>query len=327
MRPRLALGLALATVVACDAHGYLASLPTDQLNCITQFCTIPVGDLVFDSDRTGNHEIWTMHADGSGPRRITTNSAYESWRPRVAPDRRRILFYRSPIGRAGDSTQASLWMVNSDGTGLIEVRAAGRDGWNMQGHAEWSPTGQQLAMYGGIGAASQIFLTDRNGAVVKQLTTRPGYNIDASWSPDGGLLVFSGCSKVPCAATDYEIYTVSAAGDSVLRLTTNTRPDYDPSFAPNGASIVWLEKTADAGNGTLGTWGLQVYTFQGGAQRTLLDDAQVNESPMWSADNVWMYFRRMEPAVSTRWRIFRIRADGTSMAELIGPGNNEYPGS
>lgn len=328
MRIRLALRLALAsTVLACDAHGYLASLPTDQLHCISQFCTIPVGDLVFDSDRTGNHEIWTMHGDGTGPRQITMDRAYDNWRPRLASDRRRILFYRNAAGNGGDSTHASLWMINSDGTGLAQVRAAGKDGWTMQGHAEWSPTGQQLAMYGGVGGGSQIFITDRNGTIVRQVTTRPGYNVDVSWSPDGGLLVFSGCSRTPCTAADYEIYMVDVNGASETRLTTNTRPDYDPSFSPNGRDIVWLQKTADTGNGTLGTWGIKIYTFQGGAQRTLIDDSQVNGSPTWSADNVWMYIRRMEPAVSSRWRIFKIKADATLMQELTAPGNNEYPGS
>ena len=327
MRIRLALSLGLASVVACDAHGYLASLPTDQINCVTQFCTIPPGDLVFDSDRSGNHEIWTMRADGGSPRQITNDRAYDNWRPRVAADRRRILFYRSAAGSAGDSTRASLWMVNSDGTGLAEVRPMGRDGWTMQGHAEWAPGGQQIAMYGGVGGASQIFITDRSGKVVTQVTSRPGYNIDVSWSPDARLLLFSGCSATPCTANDYEIYTVKTNGDSVTRLTTNTRPDYDPSYSPSGLSVGWLEKTADAGNGTRGTWGIRVLTL-GGTQRTVIDDSQVNDSFAWSLDGAWLVFRRMEPSVSTRWRIFRMRVDGTSLQELtVGTaGNSEYPG-
>ena len=328
MRIRLALSLGLASAAACGSHGYVAALPTDSTDCITQFCTIPAGDLVFDSDRSGNHEIWTMRSDGGSPRQITNDRAYESWRPRLAPDRRRILFYRASIGSAGDSTRASLWMVNADGTGLIQVRPMGRDGWTMQGHAEWSLTGQQLAMYGGVGGGSQIFITDRSGNIVTRVTNRPGYNTDASWSPDGRLLIFSGCSTVPCTANDYEIYTVKANGDSVTRLTTNARPDYDPSFSPTGLYVLWLQKTADVGNGTLGTWGLKVLTYAGGAQRTLIDDAQVNGSAIWSADLAWAYFRRMEPAVSSRWRIFRIRVDGTSLQELTtaSSGNSEYPG-
>jgi len=172
-----------------------------------------------------------------------------------------------------------------------------------------------------------IFITGRNGTIVRQVTNRAGYNTDVSWSPDGGLLVFSGCSATPCTAADYEIYTVDVNGASETRLTTNTRPDYDPSFSPNGRDIVWLQKTADAGNGTLGTWGIKVYTFQGGAQRTLIDDSQVNETPAWSADNAWVYFRRIELSVSSRWRIFKIKADATVMQELTGPGNNQYPGT
>src|SRR3954464_15743423 len=117
MRTRFALSLSLAAVVGCDSHGYIGALPTDSTSCITQFCTIPPGDLVFDSDRSGNHEIWTMRSDGGSPRQITNDSRYENWRPRLAADRRRIAFYRSAPGHAGDSTTASLWLVNSDGSG------------------------------------------------------------------------------------------------------------------------------------------------------------------------------------------------------------------
>src|SRR5215470_688554 len=98
MRIRLALSLGLASVVACDGNGYVAALPTDQNSCITQFCSIPTGDLVFDSDRSGNYEIWTMRADGGSPRQITNDRGFDNWRPRLAADRRRILFYRTVVG-------------------------------------------------------------------------------------------------------------------------------------------------------------------------------------------------------------------------------------
>ena len=329
MRIRLALSLTVVGLAACDSRGYVAALPTDQTSCITQNCTIPPGDLVFDSDRSGNHEIWTMRSDGGSPRQITSDRNYENWRPRLAADRRRIAFYRSAPGHAGDSTMASLWLVNADGTGLVQIRIAGRDGWTMQGHAEWSPTGQQLAMYGGLaGGGSQIFVTDRTGKVVRQVTSRAGYNVDVSWSPDGSTLVFSGCSATPCTANDYELYAVDATtGGSETRLTTNTRPDYDPSYSPNGRDVAWLQKTADVGNGTLGTWGIKAITLQGGAQRTLIDDAQVNGNFAWSADGAWVFFRRIEAAVSPRWRIFRMHTDGSSLQEIVpGPGNNEYAG-
>src|SRR5215211_7756879 len=35
--------------------------------------------LLFDSDRTGNFEIFTMGADGNDPRQLTDDDGYDSW--------------------------------------------------------------------------------------------------------------------------------------------------------------------------------------------------------------------------------------------------------
>jgi Tol biopolymer transport system component len=328
---RWSFGLAalLAFASACDGgQGYLASLPTNSSGCISQVCSVPDGQLVFSSDRSGTNEIWTMRADGNEPRQITHDANYASWSPRLASDRRRILFLRAPRGQIGNYGQASLWIVNSDGTGLRLLRQAGRDGWAQQGHAEWSPSGQQIAMFGGANGATQIFVLDRDGVIVRQVTSRPGANIDVSWARDGSTLVFAGCPTATCTANDYEIYTVAATGGAVTRLTTNTRPDYEPFFSPDGRDVAWLQKTSDAGNGTTGTWGIKVVRI-GGTERTLIDDGQVNSRPVWSTDGSRVFFHRMEPAVATRWRIFRINVDGTGLLEIAAgaPGNNAFPGT
>jgi Tol biopolymer transport system component len=220
-------------------------------------------------------------------------------------------------------------MVNPDGTGLSEVRRVGRDGWASQGHAEWSSNGQELAMVGGIGGGTQIFVTTRAGAIVRQVTNRPGMNTDVSWTPNGQQLVFSGCSRTPCTPADVEIYMVSAFGGTETRLTTNTRPDYEPHFSPSAGDLVWVQKTADAGNGGLGTWGIMVRHTADGALRTLIDDGQVNSAPVWSADGTQLFFPRLEPAVSTRWRIFSIAFDGTGLRAITSAsvGNSQYPGT
>src|SRR5918911_3891865 len=112
--------------------------------------TLKTGVIVFNSNRTGNDEIYVMNADGSGVRALTDDERYDSWWPRVSPDRGRILFYRSPRGvHDNDYTKQSLWVMNADGSNRRQLRAAGTDGWKIQGHAEWSPDGSRLAMFGG----------------------------------------------------------------------------------------------------------------------------------------------------------------------------------
>src|SRR5688572_10137365 len=66
--------------------------------------------LLFDSDRTGNFEIFAMRADGTEVRQLSADVRFDSWWPRLAPDRSRVVFYRTPKGvHDTDFTQTSLW--------------------------------------------------------------------------------------------------------------------------------------------------------------------------------------------------------------------------
>jgi Tol biopolymer transport system component len=287
--------------------------------------------LVFDSDRSGNHEIFVMKTDGSGARQLTSDTRYENWWPRISPDRKKVLFYRAPKGKSESYADAGLWVVNADGSAPTELRAKGADGWTLQGHAEWSPDGGRIAMFGTVGATLQIFVADAQGKNPVQYTNRPGVNTDVSWSPDGTRLLFNGCPTTTCAPADYEIYVMPAAPLAVAtRLTTNSFADYDPYFSPDGSSIAWLQ-TVDPNAfptpaGNLGKWAIRIANADGLNARDLINDGQINSKPAWSLDGQTIYFHRMEPP-DYRFRVFRIGKDGSGLKELtLGvPGNHEYP--
>ena len=282
--------------------------------------------LVFDSNRSGNHEIFLMKTDGSGAQQLTRDSAYENWWPRISPDRRKLLFYRAPRGMSERYDQASLWAMNADGTALTLLRAKGSDGWALQGHGEWSPDGQSIAMFGG-GASPQIYIADSMGRAPRQVTNRPGVNTDVSWSPDGKTLLFNGCAAMPCNRAGYEIYSIAAAGGTAVRLTSDNLPDYDPYFSPDGKSIAWLVTTNPSGWNGLGAWGIRIANADGTNPRWLINDGQINSKPAWSLDGRHIYFHRMEPLKAPRWGVFRIKTDGSELTPLTAdaPGHNEHP--
>lgn len=315
--------LALTILIALTACGGGGSDPGPDAG------VQPLGAnmLVFDSDRGGNHEIFVMRNDGSAARPLTSNVNYENWWPRISPDRRRLLFYRSPRGLPERYDLASLWSVNVDGSGLTLLRAAGTDGWALQGHGEWSPDGQSIAMFGGSGTSPQIYLTDSSGRLVRQLTNRAGVNTDVSWSPDGRTLLFNGCPGLPCNEQDYEIYSMPATGGAPTRLTFDTLPDYDPYFSPDGKQIAWLTKSDSAAWSGVGAWGITVANTDGTSAYWLINDGQINSKPAWSLDGLSIYFHRMEPAKEVRWGVYRINVDGTGLTFLSAsaPGNNEFP--
>ncbi|MEY4730080.1 MAG: hypothetical protein RL020_1238 [Pseudomonadota bacterium] len=287
--------------------------------------------LAFDSDRNGNHEIFVMKADGSAAKQVTNDMQYENWWPKISPDRKKILFYRAPRGKPESYADASLWLMNADGTLVTQLRAKNADGWTLQGHGEWSPDGTKIAMFGSVGSSLQIFVTDALGKNPIQYTNRPGINTDVSWSPDGSKLLFNGCPTATCAPADYEIYVMAATPlASPTRLTTNSLADYDPYFSPDGSSIAWLvnvDPTAfPFGTINLGKWAIRIANADGSNARDLINDGKINSKPAWSADGKTIYFHRMEPP-DYRFRVFRIGKDGAGLRELtVGTaGNSEFP--
>ena len=296
---------------------------------------LATSQLAFDSDRTGNYEIYLMNTDGSNVRALTNDRSFDSWWPRVSPDRTRILFYRTLAGvHDSDYTKTSLWMMNADGSGATQAIANGANGWQFQGHAEWSPDGQKLVMFGGTAANLQIFVTDSMGLNPKAITSRPSPNIDPSWSPDGATIAFIGSPNGTTNPTDYEIYTVASSGGTATRLTNDGFIDNDPYFSPDGLTLAFLTQTLPPGSPgkQFGTWGIRKVNLAAAAgpisiPGTVIDDGQVNSKPDWSLDGSLIRFHRTLYFGNGKFSIFAIHPDGTGLLELT-PGqatNNEFP--
>ena len=141
--------------------------------------TIGPGLIVFNSNRSGNHEICVMNPDGSDVKTLTHDARYNSWWARVSPDRHHVLFYRNlKSKRQEDYSQTALWVMAADGSGVTELRPVGLDGWGSQGHAEWSPDGKQLVMFGGPHFHNpQIYITSNTGQDPRQITNRSGQTL------------------------------------------------------------------------------------------------------------------------------------------------------
>jgi Tol biopolymer transport system component len=290
---------------------------------------LPLDRMLFDSNRSGsNYEIYTMGTDGSDPKQLTEDTRYDSWWPRLSPDRRRILFYRTPAGdydKHYDKT--SLWMMNAAGRHVTELLPSGAYGWFRQGHAEWSPDGQQLTMFGGTRRiSSQIYVTDALGHNPRQVTSRGGTNLDPSWSPDGRTIAFIGCPGSFCLPSHYEVYEVPARGGDPVRVTHDGIRDHDPYYSPDGRQIAWLSETSSAGPG--GTWNIRIANADGSDARRLTNDHDINSKPQWSPDGKLIYFHRLVyDAPRPHFGIWVIRPDGTGLRDLTAgqPGASTFP--
>ena len=131
----------------------------------------PTGNqIAFTSDRTGSPQIWIMNADGSEPQRITNEGFCD--RPTWSPAPFNEIAYASRSGAGFDikifsfATRTSTTIT--DGIGSNESPA-------------FSPNGRHLAFTSTRAGKEQIFLIDRDGKNLRQIT-RQGMNRYPNWS-------------------------------------------------------------------------------------------------------------------------------------------------
>jgi TolB protein len=79
-----------------------------------------------------------------------------------------------------------------------------------------------------------IFVADLEGNIVKQLTTEPGYDAEATVSPDGKKIVFTSTRS-----GDLELYTMDIDGSNVKQITDGLGYDGGAFFSPDSKQLVF----------------------------------------------------------------------------------------
>ena len=163
----------------------------------------PDGLVTFTSVRDGDMEIYTMSGDGTNVKRLTNRPGPDGG-PFFSYDGTKIVF-------RGRSLQA--------GPELDEYRSLLADG-------RWRPTELEL------------FVMDRDGGNLRQLTTLGGANFAPSWHPDGTRIIFASNMHDP-NGRDFDLYLINVDGTGLERITYNETFDGFPMFSPDGRHIVF----------------------------------------------------------------------------------------
>jgi TolB protein len=225
------------------------------------------------------HRLVVADADGFGPR-VVTESAEPIMSPAWSPDGQ-SLAYVSFEGKA------SAIYVQRLATGERR-RVSARRGIN--GAPAWSPDGRKLALTLSRDGNLDIYALELASQVLTRLTTDAAIDTEPEWSRDGASVYFTsdraGSAQVYRVAADgaqdaqrltftnsynarprvapdgqslalvtldrgaYRIATLDLQSRN-LRVLTEGRQDESPSFAPNGALLIYA--TQNAGRGALAT--------------------------------------------------------------------------
>jgi Tol biopolymer transport system component len=79
-----------------------------------------------------------------------------------------------------------------------------------------------------------IFVADKDGTIVKQLTNTPGYDAEATVSPKGDKIVFTSTRN-----GDLDLYSMDINGKNVKQITHEIGYDGGAFFSPDGKKIVF----------------------------------------------------------------------------------------
>ena len=163
-------------------------------------------------------DIYAMDAEGNNKVNLTPNSGNNIF-PWYSPDGSRIVFCAQ---RAGDQ-EYSLYIMNSDGTQQRRIYGSDR----MASFPRFTTDGSRI-----------IFMTERNkqtntdiciinpdGSGFRNLTN----SVHRNWGPvvtgDGSQIVFESDRD-----GNDEIYVMNFDGSNPVRLTQNTRTDFQPTL-------------------------------------------------------------------------------------------------
>lgn len=186
--------------------------------------------LTFDSDRSGNTEIYLRTRAGK-LRQLTHDPAGDS-HPTWTPDGRHIAF-------------------ESDRSGTKQVHVMNRDGSHVRQITHFlpgaeepavSPTGKWIAFLSGPVERTALYVVRPNGTGLRKLTPRSMNAGHPSWSPDGRRIVFN----TNIEKANGRIWTVGV-DRSMRQLTSGPDglEDFEPTYSPDGRYIAFSRYVDD----------------------------------------------------------------------------------
>ncbi len=171
------------------------------------------GRVVFTSVRDGDMEIYSMNGDGSDVRRLTHLPGPDGG-PFFSPDGSRIVF-RGYHPAPGPELENYFALLKK---------------------AVWEP------------ATLDVFVMDRDGSHLKQVTSMPGANWAPYWTPDGQRIIFASDThdQHPVGrAPNFDIFLINLDGSGLEQVTFNESFDGFPMFSPDGTKLVFASNRND----------------------------------------------------------------------------------
>jgi TolB protein len=245
------------------------------------------------------YQLIVADADGANPRLIL-ESRFPLMSPAWSPDGQWLAYVSFETKHSAVYVQ----LVRTGERRQVSARAG------VNGAPAWSPDGRKLALtLGGRGGNPDIYVLDLATQELTRITDDPAIDTEPEWAPDGRALYFTSdragspqiyqiaatggghpkrvtfganynarprvspdgtqLAMVTLDSGNYRI-AVQDLASGTARVLSHGHLDESPSFAPNGATLIYSEREGDSGSlatvATDGLTGMRLKSQQGEVQ-------------------------------------------------------------
>ena len=170
-----------------------------------------------------------------------------------------------------------------------------------------------------------IFVANKKGEIVKQLTNHAGYDAEATVSPDGKKIVFTSTRS-----GDLELYTMNIDGKNIQQITSGLGYDGGAFFSPDSKSLVFrasrLPTAVDSAEyvdllkqNLVAPTNMEIYTCRanGSKLKQVTHLGKANWAPFYTPDGKRIIFSSNHASQKGYdFQLYTIKTDGTGLEQI-----------
>lgn len=253
--------------------------------------------IVFQSNREGSWDLFSMNPDGSDLINLTSSPSHERY-PSCSPDGSKIAFYSDRDGNR------EVYVMNVDGTDLTRLtNHPGRDEM-----PDWSPDGSMLVFQTNRDEDWEIYVMTADGSDQRNLSNNKAGDFRPKWSPEGSKIAFQ-TDRVGGS----EIYQMNPDGSDQIRLVMGPGEKVTVSFSNDGSRLTFVGGDGDSE--------IYVMSREVTVHGKLTNNTALDALPAWSPDDHFIAFRSERDGNS---EIYIMESNGSHQKRLTTHPASDY---
>jgi Tol biopolymer transport system component len=256
--------------------------------------------IAFQSNRTGDHEIYVMNADGSGVRQLTDSDGLDV-HPSWSPDGSRIVFASARTTQMYSSPgKLQIYVMDADGQHPVRLTNNQVNDYSP----EWSPDGQRIAFLSDRDGIPEVYVMRLDGSQQTNVTAHLPKGTERGnphWHPDGVHIVFDADTS-----RRYNIFSVKFDGTDFRQLTRGGNPVFAASLARTAPNLAYSESIGS-------NWEIMAAAADGSGAVNVTNDPGRDFWQSWSPDGRKLAFSSDRGGP---FDIYVANRDGTGLVRL-----------